>query len=158
LKHLARETFILYAPLGTGLREAMMAAFRAAGFSPRVGQEAPRVTSTLSLVAVGLGISLVPASLRHLYVDGVVYLILGARSNQRLRWTLLRAAVILQWWFDIFSNWSGKQRRILASTSLNGEVGHAESRTVHFQLCIMLSSGPSRRSIVGLIERAAIEG
>jgi DNA-binding transcriptional LysR family regulator len=73
LKHLVRETFILYAPLGTGLREAMMAAFRAAGFSPRVGQEAPRVTSTLSLVAVGLGISLVPASLRHLYVDGVVY-------------------------------------------------------------------------------------
>jgi DNA-binding transcriptional LysR family regulator len=73
LKQLARETFILYAPLGTGLREVMMAAFRAAGFSPRVGQEGPRVTSTLSLVAVGLGISLVPASLRHLYMDGVVY-------------------------------------------------------------------------------------
>ena len=77
LKHLARETFILYAPLGTGLREVTMAAFRAAGISPRVGQEAPRVTSTLSLVAVGLGISLVPASLRHLYVDGVVYRRLG---------------------------------------------------------------------------------
>ena len=77
LKRLARETFILYAPLGTGLREVMMAAFRAAGFSPRIGQEAPRVTSTLSLVAVGLGISLVPASLRHLYVDGVVYRPLG---------------------------------------------------------------------------------
>ncbi|HEX4552356.1 MAG TPA: LysR family transcriptional regulator [Xanthobacteraceae bacterium] len=77
LKHLARETFILYAPLGTGLREVTMAACRAAGFSPRVGQEAPRVTSTLSLVAVGLGISLVPASLRHLYVDGVVYRRLG---------------------------------------------------------------------------------
>ena len=73
LKDLARETFILYAPLGSGLREVMTAAFRAAGFSPRVGQEGPRVTSTLSLVAVGLGISLVPASLRHLYVDGVVY-------------------------------------------------------------------------------------
>jgi len=73
LKHLARETFILYAPLGTGLREVTMAACRAAGFSPRVGQEAPRVTSTLSLVAVGLGISLVPASLSHLYVDGVLY-------------------------------------------------------------------------------------
>jgi DNA-binding transcriptional LysR family regulator len=73
LKDVARETFILYAPLGTGLREVTMAACRAAGFSPRVGQEAPRVTSTLSLVAVGLGISLVPASLSHLYLDGVVY-------------------------------------------------------------------------------------
>ena len=73
LKHLARETFILYGPPGTGLREVAMAACRAAGFSPRAGQEAPRIASALSLVAVGLGISLVPASLRHLYVDGVVY-------------------------------------------------------------------------------------
>ena len=73
LKHLARETFILYGPPGIGLREVTMEACRAAGFSPRAGQEAPRIASTLSLVAVGLGISLVPASLRHLYVDGVVY-------------------------------------------------------------------------------------
>ena len=73
LKNLARETFILYGPPGIGLREVTMAACRAAGFTPRAGQEAPRIASTLSLVAVGLGISLVPASLRHLYVDGVVY-------------------------------------------------------------------------------------
>lgn len=77
LKHLARETFIPYRPLGTGLNAVAMTACRAAGFSPRVGQEAPRVTSALSLVAVGLGISLVPASLRHMYVDGVVYRRLG---------------------------------------------------------------------------------
>jgi DNA-binding transcriptional LysR family regulator len=73
LKHLASETFILYGPPGMGLREVAMVACRAAGFSPRVGQEAPRVTSALSLVAVGLGISLVPASLRQTYMDGVVY-------------------------------------------------------------------------------------
>jgi DNA-binding transcriptional LysR family regulator len=73
LKHLAQETFILYGPPGTGLREVTTAACRAAGFSPRAGQEAPRIASALALVAVGLGISLVPASLRHLYVDGVVY-------------------------------------------------------------------------------------
>jgi DNA-binding transcriptional LysR family regulator len=73
LKNLARETFIFYRPLAAGLNEVMMAACRAAGFSPRLGQEAPRVTSALSLVAVGLGITLVPASLRHLRMDGVVY-------------------------------------------------------------------------------------
>jgi DNA-binding transcriptional LysR family regulator len=73
LKHLARETFILYGPPGTGLRKVTIEACRAAGFTPRAGQQAPRIASTLSLVAVGLGISLVPASLRHLYVDGVVY-------------------------------------------------------------------------------------
>ena len=73
LKDLARETFILYRPLGTGLREVAESACRQAGFSPRVGQEAPRIASALSLVAVGLGISLVPASLRHVYMDGVAY-------------------------------------------------------------------------------------
>ena len=37
-----------------------MAACLRAGFTPRLGQEAPRITSALSLVAVGLGVSLVP--------------------------------------------------------------------------------------------------
>jgi hypothetical protein len=52
--------------------------------------------------------------------------VLVASSNQRHRWTSHRAAVILQCWFNIFSNWSDKQRRVFGSTSLNGEVGHAE--------------------------------
>jgi len=73
LRQLAREAFIFYRPVGTGLNEVMTIACRAAGFSPHVGQEAPRVTSALSLVAVGLGVSLVPASLRHLNLNGVVY-------------------------------------------------------------------------------------
>jgi DNA-binding transcriptional LysR family regulator len=77
LKQLARETFIFYRPLGAGLNEVMMGACRAAGFSPLVGQEAPRVTSALSLVAVGLGVTLVPASMRHMTMDGVVYRRLG---------------------------------------------------------------------------------
>ena len=73
LKQLARETFVLYAPLGAGLREVVNDACRQAGFSPRVGQEAPRVIATLSLVAAGLGITVVPACMRHVYMDGVVY-------------------------------------------------------------------------------------
>jgi DNA-binding transcriptional LysR family regulator len=73
LKRLARETFIVYGPPGTAFHDLTMAACRAAGFSPRVGQEAPRMTSSLNLVAVGLGISLVPASLQHVHMDGVVY-------------------------------------------------------------------------------------
>jgi DNA-binding transcriptional LysR family regulator len=73
LKHLARETFIFYGPPGTGFYDQTIAACRAAGFSPRVGQETPRITSTLSLVATGLGISIVPASLQQMHLDGVVY-------------------------------------------------------------------------------------
>jgi len=73
LKRLARETFILYGPPGSGMHDATMVACRVAGFSPRAGQEAPRITSTLSLVASGLGIALVPESLQQMRMDGVVY-------------------------------------------------------------------------------------
>jgi len=74
LKVLAGETFLLYGrPAWLGQHEAIIAACRAAGFSPRVGQEAPRVTSTLGLVAAGLGISFVPASVQRMNLDGVTY-------------------------------------------------------------------------------------
>ncbi len=74
LKAFAAETFIVYRrPNGQGLYDAIIAACHAAGFSPRVGQEAPRIVATLNLVAAGLGISLVPASLQRMHLDGVVY-------------------------------------------------------------------------------------
>lgn len=74
LASLANETFILYKrPGGPGLYDTIITACRGAGFSPRVGQEAPRIISTLNLVAAGLGLSIVPASLRRLQMDGVVY-------------------------------------------------------------------------------------
>ena len=53
--------------------QRLIAACTEAGFSPHVGQEAPRIISTLNLVAAGLGVSLVPESLRRLQMDGVVY-------------------------------------------------------------------------------------
>lgn len=74
LAGLAAESFILYRrPAGPGLYDAILAACRAAGFSPVVAQEAPRLPATLSLVAAGLGVSVVPASMRRLAVAGVTY-------------------------------------------------------------------------------------
>jgi DNA-binding transcriptional LysR family regulator len=78
-QRLATETFILYGPPGTGMYDATIAACHAAGFNPRVGnlgastQQAPRITSTLSLVAAGSGISIVPSSLQRMNMEGVVY-------------------------------------------------------------------------------------
>jgi DNA-binding transcriptional LysR family regulator len=82
LADLAGETFILYRrPAGQGLYDAIIAACHAAGFSPQVGQEAPRLPSTLSLVGAGLGVSIVPASMRSMNVEGVAYLdITGAHG------------------------------------------------------------------------------
>ena len=74
LAALAAETFILYRrPLGPGLYDAIIAGCQRAGFSPLIGQEAPRMLATLSLVAAGLGVTLVPQSMQRLRVEGVVY-------------------------------------------------------------------------------------
>lgn len=74
LKALASETFIVYRRhSGPGLYDAILSACNAAGFSPCVGQEAPRIVSTLNLVAAGIGISLVPESLQRMRMDGVVF-------------------------------------------------------------------------------------
>lgn len=74
LASLTGENFILYKrPGAPGLYDTIISACRKAGFSPRISQEAPRIVSTLNLVAVGLGISVVPDSLRRLQMDGVTY-------------------------------------------------------------------------------------
>jgi DNA-binding transcriptional LysR family regulator len=90
LSAFAKETFILYKrPGGPGLYDTIITACRSAGFSPRVGQEAPRIISTLNLVAAGLGVSVVPESLRRLQMDGVVYRRLT--DNSRLSAPLILA-------------------------------------------------------------------
>jgi DNA-binding transcriptional LysR family regulator len=74
LKKLAAETFIGYRrPSGPGLYDAVIAACHSCGFSPRMGQDAPRMSSTLNLVAAGIGISIVPQSLQRMNLHGIVY-------------------------------------------------------------------------------------
>ena len=74
LSALEGETFILYRrPLGPGLYDAIIVACQRAGYSPRIGQEAPRMLATLSLVAAGLGVTLIPASMQRIGIDGVAY-------------------------------------------------------------------------------------
>src|SRR5262245_16528030 len=59
-------------PHGPAIYEATIAACHKVGFSPR-GQEAPRITSAISLVAAGLGVTVVPASLQRMNMDGVTF-------------------------------------------------------------------------------------
>ena len=74
LRALESETFILYRrPLGPGLYDAIIAACQRAGYSPRIGQEAPRMLATLSLVAAGLGVTLIPASMQRIGIEGVAF-------------------------------------------------------------------------------------
>jgi DNA-binding transcriptional LysR family regulator len=100
LADLATETFIGYPRAeGAGLYDAIIAACHAEGFSPRIGHETPQMIATLSLVAAGLGVSIVPASLRRMRLDGVAWRDLSAAApphaqlNFALRATEPSAAV-----------------------------------------------------------------
>jgi DNA-binding transcriptional LysR family regulator len=79
LSRLAPENFILYGPPGTGMYDTIIATCHAAGFNPNVGnlgastQQGPRIGSTLSLVAAGLGVTFVPSSLQRMNMEGVAY-------------------------------------------------------------------------------------
>jgi DNA-binding transcriptional LysR family regulator len=76
LKALAAETFILFGDphgaLGTQT-SAFVAACHAAGFSPRVGQVVSHISARLNLIAAGLGIAVVGASLQHVKIEGVAF-------------------------------------------------------------------------------------
>ena len=82
LSELANEAFILYRrPSGPGLYDSIIAACLGAGFSPKIRHEAPRLLSTLSLVAAGLGISIIPGSIARLETNGITYLRLHPSAN-----------------------------------------------------------------------------
>lgn len=85
LSELADESFVLYRrPSAPGLYDAIIAACRAAGFSPRIEQQAPRMLSTLSLVAAGLGVTVVPESISRVTLDGVAYRRLSRATEFRV--------------------------------------------------------------------------
>lgn len=81
LASLAREPFILFPrKAGIGLYDLIVGFCRDAGFTPRIEQEAIQMPTIVSLVAAGMGVALVPASLRHMRRTGVVYRPLAEES------------------------------------------------------------------------------
>lgn len=75
LEELRDAPFILYPRAsGTGLPEMVKSACEARGFTPQVVQHTPQVSSTINLVASGLGISIVPSCMRRSRSDDVRYI------------------------------------------------------------------------------------
>lgn len=74
LQDFASEPFILFPrKQGPGSYDQIISTCQAAGFSPILAQEGNEMQTMLGLVAAGLGISLVPASLQNLRRPGIVY-------------------------------------------------------------------------------------
>jgi DNA-binding transcriptional LysR family regulator len=79
LADLAEELFVLYPRASRlGLSDQIVTACEEAGFSPKIVQNAPQLSSTINLVAGSLGISVVPACMKSSRADQVRYIPLRA--------------------------------------------------------------------------------
>jgi DNA-binding transcriptional LysR family regulator len=74
MDELADERFVVFSrAAGTGVHDQLLSMCRNAGFVPRIAQEAGESSTMIGLVAAGLGVAVLPDSLRHVRVDGVAY-------------------------------------------------------------------------------------
>jgi DNA-binding transcriptional LysR family regulator len=72
---LAAESFISYPPPeGPSFEGAFVLACQRAGFYPRIVQHAMQMLTKLSFVSSGLGITLIPGSMRSVQLENVAYL------------------------------------------------------------------------------------
>ena len=75
LADLAAEPFLFYPRRnGRALYDAIVLACEAVGFTPRIAQDAPQLSSVVNLVATGIAIAIVPASMGRLSTEEVRYL------------------------------------------------------------------------------------
>ena len=75
LSELSDEGFIGYPDdAGTGLTVLLHRLCLAAGFQPKVVQEAREATTQIGLVAAGLGVAVLPSPLECVHIEGVRYL------------------------------------------------------------------------------------
>jgi len=75
LRELAGDMFIFYPrKVGVGLYNAVVQACEMAGFRPSEGIEVPQLTSVVTFVAAGMGVSVIPATMSQLQAEGVRYL------------------------------------------------------------------------------------
>lgn len=91
LKALADEPFIFFPRThGTSLYDQVLALCRKAGFTPRIDQEARGNATILGLVAVGLGISILPISLRGIAVANTACRPLSPSGTPTSMWLIHR--------------------------------------------------------------------
>jgi DNA-binding transcriptional LysR family regulator len=90
LRQFAGDGFIqISRAQGSAIYDGVIASCQRAGFSPRIAQESSGVQTTLALVAAGLGVAMVPASLQQLKRPGVTYRQLPPGDTQELELALV---------------------------------------------------------------------
>jgi DNA-binding transcriptional LysR family regulator len=91
LRKLSGESFILVRrPGAPGMYADFLQACRLAGFTPTIAAEVGHMLTNINLVAAGIGVSVVPASMRGFLPKSVVYCRLGGAKG-------LTAPITLAW-------------------------------------------------------------
>jgi DNA-binding transcriptional LysR family regulator len=81
LLDLEHYDFVMYRRLaGQDLFDNILASCYQAGFSPKIVQEAPRLTSSLNLIAAGIGLSIVPKAIQNFWTNQIIYKDLRAET------------------------------------------------------------------------------
>jgi len=100
LEELATEPFVVYpSHFRSVVHDAVEETCAAHGFLPRVALEVSETATLVSFVAAGLGVSLVPESVRHMTVHGAVYRPLSreaAAVELALAWRREDASTVLE--------------------------------------------------------------
>jgi DNA-binding transcriptional LysR family regulator len=104
LTALAGESFLLVPrKLGPGFYDQIIGLCAKAGFTPRVVQEARTTATIVSLIAGGMGVSIVPASMQSLRRDGILYRPLDppAASDLAVMWRPHDASPVLRSFLEV---------------------------------------------------------
>jgi DNA-binding transcriptional LysR family regulator len=88
---LAGEPMVLYASsIGSGLYQKIVDLCRDSGFAPNVAQAANATPTMMGLVAAGMGISILPESLKRLPLDGLKFVPLREARAETAVWLAKR--------------------------------------------------------------------
>jgi len=85
MSEMAGEAFVIQPrEVAATLHDRLMTLATAAGFQPRTVQQAQQISGLLALVAAGLGVALVPSTMRAVHLAGVSYVPLADPDAQLL--------------------------------------------------------------------------
>lgn len=99
LRLLAKEPFIMIPrQRGPGFFDYIIALCRQEGFSPDIVLEASQFHTIIGLVAAGIGIAIVPASMQRSRIEGVAFRMIagGAETVLNMAWVTQNQSLVLQ--------------------------------------------------------------
>jgi DNA-binding transcriptional LysR family regulator len=115
LQHLKSEPWVLWRrEIASRMYDEVIGACAAVGFEPRVAQRGKRATTAVSLVASGVGVTLMPMTIARLGIGGTIYRHLrspGASVPVAFAWRRDQTAPVLAHFMAVVRN-SASRRKV----------------------------------------------